>query len=522
MTDLPRTGNMKTTGMQYRPEDIEALEDRCERAEAELESLEQRNRVLGDSAPFGILTIDLDGHVERLNRRMRDLLPWPSDIDPVGTNIFDFQALAEAGVNDDIRRCMRENRSLVHDYACVDNQGTCFQLRFHISPVRDGGESVLGAISFVENYTNVKQAQIAAAESEQRYRLLFQSAPVAMVERDASELKAFLVELRQSGITDLKAYFENHPEEIGRCMGLIRTVDCNNAFLELLEADKKETLLENLPQLVTGTGFQSLAEEIILMLARGHFPPERELTVQTLRGESRRVMVRVMVLAGHEDTLARIVISLIDISKRVEMETALRANEQRFREQSLHDNLTGLYNQRYLYHRLPQLLHAASTYRTPVSLVFMDLDNFKKVVDAHGHLNGSRVIQQVAETIKSGLASPCYAVAYAGDEFVVVLPDFDEDQAMHKAGDLQSLINGMVYLRGQGEAVKIQVSCGVAAFPTHADSAESLLMAADTALFQIKGTGKNAIGRFGGMAPKPIGRIFMGITGAAKDSEAEN
>jgi len=128
----------------------------------------------------------------------------------------------------------------------------------------------------------------------------------------------------------------------------------------------------------------------------------------------------------------------------------------------------------------------------------MDLDNFKKVVDAHGHLNGSRVIQEVAGTIKAALQTPCYAVAYAGDEFVIVMPDFDEDQAIQKAKDLQALISGTVYLRGQGQAVQIQASCGISTFPTHADDAESLLMAADTALFQIKGTGKGAVGRYGG------------------------
>jgi len=326
---------------------------RCKKAEAALQALEHRNRVLGNSAPFGIMAVDFSGRVEGLKSPDAGVAAVPSGADPEGMNVFDFPALAEAGISDDFRRCMHLNRSLVRDYACIDNRGSCLQLRFYISPVSDGGHSVSGAIVFVENYTNIKQAQTAAEQSEQRYRLLFQSAPVAMVERDASELKSFLEQLRRSGIEDLKAHFQKNPEEINRCMELVKTVDCNDAFIELLEAGSKKALMADLPQLALGTGFLQTAEKVILMLVEGRFPPERELTIQTLQGKRKRVMARVMVLAGHEDTLSRIVVSLVDISKRVEIEEALRASEKRFREQSLRDNLTGLYNQRYLYHSYP-------------------------------------------------------------------------------------------------------------------------------------------------------------------------
>jgi diguanylate cyclase (GGDEF)-like protein len=501
-----------SAGNHTRMDEIEKLTERCQRAEAALAALEQRNRVLGDSAPFGIMAVDLSGRIDGLNGRMRDLLPWPQDVDPVGTRIYDFPALVEAGIGSDFRKCMQTNQTLIREYACINHEGMCLQLRFYISPVSDGGNSAQGVIAFVENYTTVKMAETAAAQSEHRYRILFQSAPIAMLERDASELKTHLEALHQSGILDLKSYFKTQPEEIGRCLSMIKTVDCNDAFIQLLEARDKEELMEDLPRLVMGKGFLPTAEEILLTLSQGRLPPEREMNLETLRGHRKRVIIRVMVLAGHEDTLARIVVSLIDITKRMEAEEALRASEQRFREQSLRDNLTGLFNQRYLYHSLPQLLQAAQAYHTPVSLIFMDLDNFKKVVDANGHLNGSRVIQEVAGTIKAALAAPCYAVSYAGDEFVVVLPDFDEHQAMQKARDLQALIGGTVYLRGRDQAVQVQISCGIATFPTHADDAESLLMAADTALFHIKGKEKGSIALYSETKQGTYGRSLTFFT----------
>jgi len=260
-------------------------------------------------------------------------------------------------------------------------------------------------------------------------------------------------------------------------------------------------LMSEIPLLALGSQFQQMAEEIILMLDQGTIQREREQTIRTLKGKQKSVIVRALVLSGHEDTLSRVVISLVDITKRKEAEEALRDSEQRFREQTLRDNLTSLYNRRFLYQSLDSLIKIAKNNQTRLSLLFMDLDNFKKVVDTYGHLNGSLAIQEVAATIRSTLESPAYAVAYAGDEFIVVLPGLDQHQAGRKASQIQSQIRETVYLRTKGEAVKLQASCGIATFPEHAFDADSLLAAADQALFTIKKIGKGAIGYFENIAP---------------------
>ncbi|MFZ1983733.1 MAG: diguanylate cyclase [Desulfatitalea sp.] len=475
---------------------MEKLQQRCQEAEAALRAIEQRNQILGDSAPFGIMTVDQEGRVQGFNRKMRDLLPWPDTNTLAEINVYKLKALVDAGVSEDFRRCAQTKRTMIRDYSCVADRDQCLQLRFYLSPVIDPTGSVDGVMAFVENHTHLVQAQVAAQESEVRYRLLFQSAPIAMMERDASVLKEHLDTLQASGVVDLNAYFNQHPDEVGRYMALVKTADCNDAFLALLETQDKEALLAELPRVVMGPAFQQMAQEIIVMVSQGRILPEREMTIRTVQGRSKRVMTRVMVLAGHETTMSRVVISMVDISTRVAAEEALRTSEQRFREQALHDNLTGLHNQRFLYQSLPRLIRTAQTQNTPVSVVFMDLDNFKSVVDAHGHLNGSRAIQEVAATLRAVIDPPAYTVAFAGDEFVVVLPDHDQEQALAKAEQMQAHIKTSVYLQGQGKNVRIQASCGIATYPTHGDNAEALLAAADTALFDIKGTGKGAIGRY--------------------------
>jgi diguanylate cyclase (GGDEF)-like protein len=164
---------------------------------------------------------------------------------------------------------------------------------------------------------------------------------------------------------------------------------------------------------------------------------------------------------------------------------------------AIHDNLTGLFNTRYLYQSLPDQIEACKAADSPLSLVFMDLDRFKQVVDKYGHLNGSKAIQQVAATIRESLEEPAYAVAYAGDEFVVVLPDFDQVTARMKAEEMQSQIKSTVYILDQGIEAQLEISFGIATFPDQANDLTSLLGIADRELFSVKEKSKDALDRYG-------------------------
>jgi len=150
-------------------------------------------------------------------------------------------------------------------------------------------------------------------------------------------------------------------------------------------------------------------------------------------------------------------------------------------------------NRRFLYQSLPDLMSSGRYDHSGISLVFMDLDNFKQLVDAHGHLHGSQLIKEVVATIRQSLAPPAYAVAYAGDEFVVVLPDCGLDQAEAKALDIQQHIRDAVYLQQKGLQVQLKAGMGVAVYPWQARDAGELLALADHALFAMKARGKDGV-----------------------------
>jgi diguanylate cyclase (GGDEF)-like protein len=165
----------------------------------------------------------------------------------------------------------------------------------------------------------------------------------------------------------------------------------------------------------------------------------------------------------------------------------------RTRDHAMKDGLTGLYNTRYLYQELEEMLGEMKRNGSSLSIVFMDLDHFKSLVDAFGHLHGSQAIQEVAGTIMDEIHGPEFAVSYGGDEFVVVLPDCGRKEAMKRAQRIHSRMARTVYLSNRGLSVNISASYGIATFPDDAMDSRQLLNIADRALFTMKSRGKNGI-----------------------------
>lgn len=164
----------------------------------------------------------------------------------------------------------------------------------------------------------------------------------------------------------------------------------------------------------------------------------------------------------------------------------LRRNEQQFRRLAETDDLTGLYNTRYLFQALAGAVDRCAKENQPLASIFMDLDYFKRVVDTHGHLYGSLAIQEVAATIQSCLSPPAFAVSYAGDEFVIVLPGADKDTVLRKVVEIRDRMAATAYLAKQGLALALGASFGVAVFPEDGPDPRILLAAADRALFEDK------------------------------------
>jgi len=157
------------------------------------------------------------------------------------------------------------------------------------------------------------------------------------------------------------------------------------------------------------------------------------------------------------------------------------------------DDLTKLHNARYLRQFLLNEIRRARRYGSSVGALFLDLDDFKRVNDAHGHLAGSHVLMEMAAVILSSIRDTDAVARYGGDEFVIVLPDTLIDLAGTVAERIREKIARHHFSGGRNLRLSLTASFGVAAFPEHASSPQQLIAAADTAMYEAKAANKNCI-----------------------------
>jgi PAS domain S-box-containing protein len=161
-------------------------------------------------------------------------------------------------------------------------------------------------------------------DSEQRYRLVFENSPVSILEQDFSAVKTHFTELRKEGVTDIDAYFVQHPEIVRQCADLAKLVDVNLAALALYAAENREELLAGLSKTFTPESFDTFQQELVC-LWNGKTELTRDAVVKTLAGDLRNVTVYFSVCPGYEGTLSKVLVSLTDITehKRAERNIAL-------------------------------------------------------------------------------------------------------------------------------------------------------------------------------------------------------
>lgn len=166
--------------------------------------------------------------------------------------------------------------------------------------------------------------------------------------------------------------------------------------------------------------------------------------------------------------------------------------QSQLRELAIRDPLTELFNRRYLDETLPREVARAARERQLLSLVFLDIDHFKRVNDSHGHAAGDRVLQALGAYLTTHTRAGDIVCRYGGEEIVVVLPNASSEVAFRRAeGWRQDL--AQVEFEGGAQPIRLTISAGTATFPTHGATVAEVLRAADGALYAAKAAGRNQV-----------------------------
>jgi diguanylate cyclase (GGDEF)-like protein/PAS domain S-box-containing protein len=417
--------------------------------EEELRRSYEKFRLVVDGTSQGFLLLDPYLAVTDLNKAVLQILDYvPAEL--LGKPFYD---LYDRG---SVEFYFADTNHLSFEATFLTKAGRRVPILFNRSTLREDPGELTGYVAFLTDLTEFKAAEAERRRAELLYEGMYQNAVQGMFQSTLSGriLRANPAFKQLLGYEDAEEIFVRE----GTAEKLYENVDDHRKMTAHL---RQEGALSNYE---------------LKLRRRDGFPVWALANVRLATDEAGEPIIEGI---------------LVDNTARKMAEDKLRRSEEKYRYLAEHDALTGLYNRRYLYNHVSALLHQKEA---QLSLIFMDLDNFKLVVDTHGHLHGSRVIQEVAGTIMGALVEPAYGVSYAGDEFVLVLPAVDKERALEVIRELQGRILQTNYLSAEGLKVNISASFGLATCPEDATDVNGLLAEADRALFDAKGRGRNAIG----------------------------
>jgi len=222
------------------------------------------------------------------------------------------------------QRLVRQRQAEQYEVRFVREDGQVRWAELSAQAIKYGGRPAVQA-TYVD-VTERKRAQEALEQSERRYRTLFQESPTSLWEEDYSAVKAYVDRLREDGVDDLRGHLERHPESLSECVRLIRVIAVNKATLELYGAASDEELVAGLGAIMSEEAYPALADQLLAIADRRGFPQTNTVN-RTLDGERLDLLVDMRVVPGYEETYSRVLVSLLDITERREMEEALKQQD---------------------------------------------------------------------------------------------------------------------------------------------------------------------------------------------------
>jgi diguanylate cyclase (GGDEF)-like protein/PAS domain S-box-containing protein len=321
------------------------------------------------------------------------------------------------------------------------------------------GAQIAGAIANAQLFTNLKRTENSLRESEGRFRGLVEQAAVGVAEID---------------------------------MNTCRFLTVNRRLCEMVGRTEEELLALPFQAITLPEDLQLHDEKTRMMLvgAIDHYSLEKRY----LRKDGGIVWVNITVspLWKPGEAPGRNIAVVEDITDRKRMEEALRDSEKRYRELSIVDELTQLYNSRHFYFQLKIELGRSNRYKQPLTLLLLDLDNFKTFNDAYGHVEGDQVLRKLGQVVKRCLRETDFAYRYGGEEFTILLPMTTCVDGAATAERIRTQCKKETFSPAPGHDVHMTVSIGLAQYQPQEDM-KAFVHRVDQLMYQGKKNGKDRV-----------------------------
>ncbi len=268
-------------------------------------------------------------------------------------------------------------------------------------------------------------------------------------------------------------------------------VDVNKTFMALTGYDREEVIGKRTLNLQLWENVKD-RDSVFETLSKSGKVADREFRFRKKFGEAATGLfsAEIIHINGEEHLLS----SIWDITGRKLIEESLKESEQRYRELSIIDNLTNLYNSRHFYNQLKVEIDRSNRYKQPLSLLLLDIDNFKFFNDTYGHVEGDQVISRLGQVMKGSLRDIDSGYRYGGEEFTVMLPVTTKEAGTIIAERIRKEFKKEVFypVTGQDQDVHMTVSIGIAQYKEQEDI-KSFVSRADEFMYQAKRKGRDRV-----------------------------
>jgi diguanylate cyclase (GGDEF)-like protein/PAS domain S-box-containing protein len=316
--------------------------------------------------------------------------------------------------------------------------------------------NVTGFQVVARDITDRKRIEKELRDSEERYRRIVEASSDAVLLRSKESII-------YANPAALKLFRANHPEDL-----------IGKRYLDFVHPDDRATSTERVKKTMEENWIAPPREHQLVALDGKVVHVESTGVPVQYRGET------------HVFGIFR------DISERREAEKALRESEKRYRELSIVDDLTQLYNSRHFYFQLKIELDRSNRYEQPLTLLLLDLDNFKAFNDAYGHVEGDQVLRRLGQVVKRCLRETDFAYRYGGEEFTILLPMTTSADAAFTAERIRTEFKKEAFYPAPGPDVHVTVCIGLAQYKPQ-EEMKAFVHRVDQLMYQGKKNGKDRV-----------------------------
>jgi diguanylate cyclase (GGDEF)-like protein/PAS domain S-box-containing protein len=452
---------------------IDDITDR-KRAEETLRESEEKFRLLIENAPDAIY-VHADARFIYLNRAAVNLFGAETADQLTGSPIMDrFNTEYHGMITKRLHDLYQERNKLpIVEQVYLRLDGSSVPVEAHAIPITYNNKNA--ALTFVRDITERKQAEKALRESEERYRTLVENASDIVFRLDDTGHITFV------NPAALRIIGYQEKEIIGR------------HYPTFIRPDMQEDAMKFFGRQFV-KGIPNTYSEYPVVVKDG-----REIWL----GQNTQLIFQDSKVVAFQ-AMAR------DITERKEMEALLRESENRYRELSVVDDLTQLYNSRHFYFQLKIEVDRSNRYEQPLTLLLLDLDNFKTFNDAYGHVEGDQVLWRLGQVVKRCLRETDFAYRYGGEEFTIILPMTTSADGAVTAERIRTEFKKETFSPAQDQDVHVTVSIGLAQYRPQ-EEMKAFVHRVDQLMYQGKKGGKDRVcTELAAGSPVRPGRRFSG------------